>query len=60
VTFFSSIYNEANWEFCPFYHENNVNDTDRIERVFVHTKQNGNLLKYQEAMVRKITIELNK
>ena len=60
VTFFSSIYNEANWKFCPFYHENNVNDTDRIERVFVHTKQNGNLLKYQDAMVRKITTELNK
>ncbi|MCK5367543.1 MAG: cellulase family glycosylhydrolase, partial [Cyclobacteriaceae bacterium] len=59
VTFFSSIYNEANWKFCPFYHENNVNNTDRIERVFVHTKQNGNLLKYQKAMVRKITSELN-
>lgn len=60
VTFFSSIYRDDYWEFCPFYSENNVNKTDRIERVFVHTKSNGNLFKYQEAMVQKITIELNK
>ena len=60
VTFFSSIYNEDNWKYCPFYAENNINNTDRIERSFVHTNRNGNLFKYQEAMVRKITRELNK
>ena len=32
---------------------------NRIERIFVHTKRNGNLFDYQEAMVRKITLELN-
>jgi len=60
VTFFSSIYRDDYWEYCPFYSENNINGTDRIERIFVHTKRNGNLFKYQEAMVRKITLELNK
>ncbi len=59
VTLFSSIYNESLWKYNPFYAENNINDTDRIERVFVHTMQNGNLLKYQEAMVSKIVQELN-
>ncbi len=59
VTFFSSIYRDDYWEYCPFYSENNINNTDRIERIFVHTKRNGNLFKYQEAMVRKITRELN-
>ena len=60
VTFFSSIYRNDYWEFCPFYADNNVNNTDRIERVFVNTMRNGNLFKYQEAMVRKIIHELNK
>jgi hypothetical protein len=59
VTLFSSIYNESLWKYNPFYADNNINGTDRIERVFVHTMQNGNLLKYQEAMVRKIVQELN-
>jgi hypothetical protein len=60
VTFFSSIYNDGYWQYCPFYAENNINDTDRIDRILVHTKSNGNLFKYQEAMVRKLTRELNK
>jgi hypothetical protein len=60
VTFFSSIYNDGYWQYCPFYAENNINNTDRVERIFVHTKSNGNLFRYQEAMVRKITRELNK
>ena len=60
VTFFSSIYRDDYWEYCPFYADNNSNNTDRIERILVHTKRNGNLFKYQESMVRKITNELNK
>ena len=59
VTFFSSIYRDDYWEYCPFYFENNINSTDRIERIFVHTRRNGNLFNYQEAMVRKIARELN-
>jgi hypothetical protein len=60
VTFFSSIYRDDYWEYCPFYADNNINNTDRIQRTVVHTKQNGNLFRYQEAMVRKIVMELNK
>lgn len=60
VTFFSSIYRDDYWEYCPFYADNNVNNTDRIERIFVHTKRNGDLFNFQEAMVRKIVKELNK
>lgn len=60
VTFFSSIYNDGYWKFSPFHSDNNINNTDRIERVSVHTLQNGNLLKRQEAIVRKIVQELNK
>ena len=59
VTFFSSIYRDDYWAYCPFYSENNINNTDRIERIFVNTKRNGNLFNYQEAMVRKIVWELN-
>ncbi len=59
VTFFSSIYRDDYWAYCPFFSENNINDTDRIERIFVNTKRNGNLFNYQEAMVRKIVHELN-
>jgi len=59
VTFFSSIYRDDYWEYSPFHHNNNINDTDSIDRILVHTRQNGNLFNYQEAMVRKITMELN-
>jgi len=59
VTLFTSIYNENYWKYCPFYGNNNVNTTDRVDRVFVHTLQNGNLLKYQEALVKKMVQELN-
>jgi hypothetical protein len=60
VTLFTSIYNDDYWKFSPLYGDNNVNTTDRIERVFVHTLQNGNLLKYQETLVKKMVQELNK
>lgn len=59
VTFFSSIYRDDYWEYSPLHAENNINQTDRIERIFVHTKRNGNLFGFQEAMVRKIVRELN-
>ena len=59
VTLFSSIYKEGYWRYAPFYHENNVNHTDSLDRQVVHTLDNGNIFKYQEAMVRKIVSELN-
>lgn len=58
VTLFSSIYNDQRWTFCPMYHENNINQTDRIDRVTVHTPDNGNLMQYQEKFVQKLVTEL--
>jgi hypothetical protein len=58
VTFFSSIYSELSWTYCPLYHENNINQTDVIERRNVHTPDNGNLMQYQEKYVQKLVTEL--
>ncbi|KPL14903.1 MAG: hypothetical protein AMS26_09095 [Bacteroides sp. SM23_62] len=58
VTLFSSIYNDKSWTYCPLYHENNINQTDQIERVNVHTPHNGNLIRYQEKFVQKLVTEL--
>lgn len=58
VTLFSSIYSDVSWTFCPLYHENNINSTDEIDRVNVHTPDNGNLMQYQEKFVQKLVKEL--
>jgi hypothetical protein len=58
VTFFSSIYSDLSWTYCPLYHENNINQTDVIERRNVHTPDNGNLMQYQEKYVQKLVTEL--
>ena len=39
-TLFSSIYSDESWTWCPLYHENNINNTDRITRKNVHTPDN--------------------
>lgn len=57
ITLFSSQY--RGWIYSPLHHTNNVNKTDAIERDFVHTMHNGNLIQYQEAFVRKMVHELN-
>lgn len=59
ITFFSSIYKESYWKFSPLYRDNNINETDSIDRLFVHTMKNGNIFQYQEALVRKIVKEIN-
>ncbi len=58
ITLFSSIYTDESWTYCPLYHENNINHTDQVERVNVHTPDNGNLMHYQEKFVRKVATEL--
>jgi hypothetical protein len=58
VSLFSSIYNDESWTYCPLYHENNINNTDSVDRRQVHTPENGNLMGYQEQVVRKIVREL--
>jgi len=58
VTLFSSIYNDKSWTFCPLDHDNNINQTDTIDRKNVHTPDNGNLMSFQEKVVKKIVQEL--
>ncbi|HEY1203731.1 MAG: hypothetical protein ABSH46_02690 [Bryobacteraceae bacterium] len=59
MTLFSSQYDEKNWANCPLNRENNINGTDAIGRRQLHTLANGNILGYQERLVRKIVRELN-
>jgi len=59
VTLFSSVYSDENWAINPLNVINNVNGTDAVDRMKLHTLDNGNLLKYQEKLVRKIVAELN-
>ena len=58
VTFFSSIYTAENWERNPFNPGNNINIKQELDRKRSNTLDNGNLLKYQKMMVRKIVNEL--
>lgn len=57
VTLFSSMYD--NWDMSPLYKDNTVSPVDRISRNRLYTLHNGNLLSYQEKMVRKIVRELD-
>lgn len=57
VTLFSSVYND--WEMSPMYKDNTVSPVDRVARAHVYTLSNGNLLAYQEKLVRKIVSALN-
>lgn len=59
VTFFSSIYSDDNWSINPFHPDNNVNSTTPIDRMAVNTLDNGNILEYQIALVKKLVRELN-
>ncbi len=60
VTFFSSIYQDANWERNPFNPGNNINDIDpNLNRKKANTLLNGGVLEYQKKMVAKIVEELN-
>ncbi|MEX0821744.1 MAG: hypothetical protein WD021_06330 [Rhodothermales bacterium] len=59
VTFFSSIYGDAQWAINPFNPANNVNDTGNVERHAVHTLDNGPILAYQERVVARIVEALN-
>lgn len=59
LSFFSSHYGEEQWEFSPFHAGNNVNQTEAIDWKLAETLDNGNLLKFQEAYVRKLAQEAN-
>lgn len=57
VTFFSAYYG-GGWENSPFHPDNNVNETPRLDKKRVQTRDNEGLLARQEALVRKIAGEL--
>lgn len=59
VTFFSSIYRDEHWDISPQNPENNINISHDIDRKDAQTKNNGELLDFQVAMVRKLVQELN-
>ena len=59
VTLFSSIYRDEHWDISPQNPQNNVNIDHDISRLDAQTLNNGDLIQYQEALVRKIVQELN-
>ncbi len=60
VTCFSSIYRDAHWDVSPQNPENNINISHDIDRKDAQTPNNGELMAYQEAMVKKLVTELNR
>jgi hypothetical protein len=59
MTLFTSIYAQNAWQICPFHAGNNVNGVGDMDFHRVNTLFNGDLLRYQERLVRKIVRELN-
>jgi hypothetical protein len=59
ISLFSSQYGEAQWALSPLNPQNNVNRLVLADWKRVNTLQNGGILRYQEAYVRKIVREVN-
>lgn len=57
VTLFSSYY--GNFGFSPLHPDNNVNLVTPVDPKQVQTLENGELMVYQEGLVRKLVQELN-
>ncbi len=57
ISLFTSQYGEPQWEVSPFHAANNVNHTTPVDLKHVNTRDNGNLLAYQERYVRKLVDE---
>jgi hypothetical protein len=57
ISLFSSTYGDVQWTVSPFNSVNNVNSTDVTDWKKVTTLENGNVLKFQEAYVRKLVRE---
>lgn len=59
VNLFSAYYGSG-WPYHPFHGNNNINQTPTgLSPNKVNTLQNGSILKFQEAYVRKLVRELN-
>jgi hypothetical protein len=59
VTLFSSIYRDEHWDICPQNPANNVNMEEPLNRFDAQTLNNGELLSFQMAYVKKMVQELN-
>lgn len=59
MTLFCSTYGAKQWAVSPFNPANNSNQTTVREFKELHTKNNGNVLAFQDAMTRRIVRELN-
>lgn len=59
VTLFSSTYQDGYWEYSPLYPKNNINLKEPIDRLTLHTLDNGPMLAVQEKLARKLVRELN-
>jgi hypothetical protein len=59
ISLFSSQYGEAQWALSPFNPQNNVNHVALADWKKVNTVDNGGILRYQEAYVRKVVREVN-
>jgi hypothetical protein len=61
LNLFCPFYEESMWRLSPMNAINNINEVGNVARTNVYTLNNhGGLLPVQEAMVRKIVIELKK
>ena len=60
LNLFCPFYDESQWKLSPQNASNNVNGVGNVDRTHVYTlDQHGGLLAVHEAMVRKLTKELN-
>jgi hypothetical protein len=59
ISLFSSQYGDAQWALSPFNPQNNVNHLELPDWKKVNTRDNGGILRYQAALVRKIVHEVN-
>jgi hypothetical protein len=59
VVLFCTYYNDSMWKASPLHPANNVNQTPDVPRTEVLTMKHPELLKHQDALVRRIVTELN-
>lgn len=59
LTLFCNWYDDNQWHLSPLYTRNNVNGIGDRDHKQVNTLQAGDLLKYQESMVRKVVAVVN-
>jgi hypothetical protein len=59
LTLFCNWYDDNQWHLSPLYVRNNVNGVGDRDSKQVNSLQSGDLLKHQEAMVRKVVAEVN-